>query len=57
MREYRLASSVGRPGDLCLSLSRLIVRGILEDFPNLKIVSSHGGGGILRGHRPPQLCL
>ncbi len=46
MRDYRLASSVGRPADLCLALSRLIVRGILEDFPRLKIVGSHGGGGI-----------
>ena len=46
MREYRLASSVGRPFDLTLALSRLIVRGILEDFPRLKIVASHGGGGI-----------
>ncbi len=46
MKEYRLASSVGRPFDLTLALSRLIVRGILEDFPKLKIVGSHGGGGI-----------
>jgi aminocarboxymuconate-semialdehyde decarboxylase len=46
MQEYRLASSVGRPFDLCLALSRLIVRGILEDFPRVKIVASHGGGGI-----------
>jgi aminocarboxymuconate-semialdehyde decarboxylase len=46
MGEYRLASSVGRPFDLCLSLARLIVRGVLEDFPRLKIVASHGGGGI-----------
>ena len=46
MKEYRLASSIGRPADLCLALSRLIVRGILEDFPRLKIVGSHGGGGI-----------
>src|SRR5215475_14641545 len=46
MKEYRLASSVGRPADLCLALSRLIVRGILEDFPRVKIVGSHGGGGI-----------
>jgi len=46
MREYRLASSIGRPFDLCLALGRLIVRGILEDFPSLKIVASHGGGGI-----------
>lgn len=46
MKDYRLASSIGRPFDLCLALGRLIVRGILEDFPNLKIVASHGGGGI-----------
>jgi aminocarboxymuconate-semialdehyde decarboxylase len=31
---------------LCLALGRLIVRGILEDFPRVKIVASHGGGGI-----------
>jgi predicted TIM-barrel fold metal-dependent hydrolase len=55
MREYRLASSVGRPADLCLALSRLIV---------------HSGGfsagqdrGFawrrrhLRGYRPARLCL
>jgi len=46
MRDYRLASSVGRPFDLTLAISRLIVRGILEDFPKLKIAGSHGGGGI-----------
>jgi aminocarboxymuconate-semialdehyde decarboxylase len=46
MRDYRLASSIGRPFDLCLALGRLIVRGILEDFPRVKIVASHGGGGI-----------
>jgi aminocarboxymuconate-semialdehyde decarboxylase len=46
VKDYRLASSVGRPADLCLALSRLIVRGILEDFPRVTIVGSHGGGGI-----------
>ena len=46
MADYRLASSVGRPADNCLSLARLIVRGIFEQFPNLKIVGSHLGGGI-----------
>ena len=46
MKEYRLASSIGRPFDLCLALGRMIVRGVLEDFPKLKIVASHGGGGI-----------
>lgn len=43
---YRLASSVGRPFDACLALSRLIVRGVLEDFPKLKIIGTHLGGGI-----------
>jgi aminocarboxymuconate-semialdehyde decarboxylase len=46
LKIYRLASSIGRPADLCLALSRIIVRGILEDFPRVKLVSSHGGGGI-----------
>jgi len=46
MRDYRLASSIGRPFDLCMALGRLIVRGILEDFPRVTIVASHGGGGI-----------
>jgi predicted TIM-barrel fold metal-dependent hydrolase len=46
MTEYRIASSIGRPFDLCLALGRLIGRGILDDFPRLKIVASHGGGGI-----------
>jgi len=43
---YRLASSVGRPFDASLALSRLIVKGIFEEFPTLKLVASHLGGGI-----------
>ena len=46
MNVYRLASSVGRPFDNALALSRLIVRGIFEQFPNLKLVGTHLGGGI-----------
>jgi aminocarboxymuconate-semialdehyde decarboxylase len=44
--DYRLASSISRPADNCLSLARLIVRGIFEEFPSLKLVGSHLGGGI-----------
>jgi aminocarboxymuconate-semialdehyde decarboxylase len=43
---YRLASSVGRPMDGALAISRLIVRGIFEKLPALKLVASHLGGGI-----------
>lgn len=46
MRDYRLISSVGRPADECLSLSRMIVRGVWEQFPTLKLVGCHLGGGI-----------
>jgi aminocarboxymuconate-semialdehyde decarboxylase len=46
MREYRLASSVGRPFDECLAISRMIVRGVFEKFPNMKFVGCHLGGGI-----------
>jgi len=46
MRDYRLASSVGRPFDECLSIARLIVRGVFERFPNVKFAGCHLGGGI-----------
>jgi aminocarboxymuconate-semialdehyde decarboxylase len=43
---YRLASSVGRPMDAALAISRLIVKGIFETLPRLKLVGTHLGGGI-----------
>jgi aminocarboxymuconate-semialdehyde decarboxylase len=43
---YRLASSIGRPMDGAIAISRLIVRGIFEKLPSLKLVASHLGGGI-----------
>src|SRR5215469_3026629 len=46
MRDYRLASSVGRPMDGALAVARMIVRGVLEKLPNLKVVATHLGGGI-----------
>ena len=46
MRDYRLASSIGRPMDGALAIARLIVRGIFEKFPTLKVVGTHLGGGI-----------
>jgi aminocarboxymuconate-semialdehyde decarboxylase len=43
---YRLASSVGRPMDAALAIARLIVTGIFEKLPTLKLVGTHLGGGI-----------
>ncbi|MGE5539323.1 MAG: amidohydrolase family protein [Gemmatimonas sp.] len=46
MAEFRLASSVGRPFDSCLTLARMILYGVFEQFPTLKVVATHLGGGI-----------
>jgi predicted TIM-barrel fold metal-dependent hydrolase len=35
-----------RPFDSCLAPARLIVNGVFEEFPRLKFVASHPGGGI-----------
>ena len=42
MEDYRLASSIGRPADNCLSLARLIVRGLraVSDASSLSAVIS-----------------
>lgn len=46
MAMYRLISSIGRPWDECLAIARLIVRGVFEQMPDLKLVGAHVGGGI-----------
>jgi predicted TIM-barrel fold metal-dependent hydrolase len=43
---YELGRSVGREMDLMLATTRIILSGVLEDFPDLKFVMSHLGGGI-----------
>jgi aminocarboxymuconate-semialdehyde decarboxylase len=44
--DNRLQSSLARPFDECVSLSRMILAGVFERFPQLKLVASHLGGGI-----------
>ena len=46
MNMYRLISSIGRPADEMLSIARLIVRGVFEQYPDVKFVGCHLGGGI-----------
>lgn len=43
---YDLYRTVGREFDLAAATTRLMVGGVLEDFPGLKFVISHLGGGI-----------
>ena len=50
LQVYGIATTVphgvGRPIDNALALARLIVRGIFEKFPALKLVGTHLGGDI-----------
>jgi aminocarboxymuconate-semialdehyde decarboxylase len=43
---FRLPEMVGRPFDTSLSLTRFILMGGLERFPDLKLVCAHMGGAI-----------
>ncbi len=44
--KYPDDDEIGRPMDGALAISRLIVRGVFEKFPKLKLVGTHLGGGI-----------
>ena len=46
MKEYRLLETVGRPCDTTLTLARLVLYGVLEKYPRLKMVAAHLGGAI-----------
>jgi predicted TIM-barrel fold metal-dependent hydrolase len=46
MEIFRLPEMVGRPFDTTLSLTRFILTGGLEKFPNLKLICAHVGGAL-----------
>jgi len=46
MNDYRLAPMIGFEMDLCLAVVRIIMGGILKDFPDLKLIIAHLGGAI-----------
>ncbi len=45
--EYDLMHNFGWPFETVLALARLVLSGIMERHPNLKIVSHHLGGGMI----------
>ena len=45
--EYDLIHNFGWPYETVLMLSRLVFSGIMERYPNLKVVSHHLGGGMI----------
>lgn len=46
LEKYDLQRSAGREANLIISICRVINGGILDDFPKIKLVFSHFGGGI-----------
>jgi len=44
MREYYLWNAFGNPAETALAASHMILSGLLDEFPNLKICLLHGGG-------------
>ena len=46
LTDYDLSRVSGRGVDLTVATTRLIAGGVLDRFPDLKIVMTHSGGGI-----------
>ena len=44
MDQYKLDELVGRPFDTAMAFARMILSGLFDRFPRLKLVLSHGGG-------------
>jgi aminocarboxymuconate-semialdehyde decarboxylase len=42
--DHYFANVIGNPLDTTVALHHLIFGGVLQDFPNLKLCASHGGG-------------
>lgn len=43
---FKIFSAIGWPFETTVAMARLVFSGILERYPNLKIVTHHGGGMI-----------
>jgi aminocarboxymuconate-semialdehyde decarboxylase len=51
LQAHYLWNTVGNPTETTVTAAHLVMQGVLDDHPNLKIVLAHGGGAItaLRG--------
>lgn len=45
--DYYMGNSVGNPVETALVAAQLVMSGVMEEHPNLKIILAHGGGAIL----------
>lgn len=44
LQEFYLSNLIGNPLDTTIAAANLIFSGVLERFPNLKVILAHGGG-------------
>ena len=44
LRKYFLWNTVGQPLEEALVMASLVYEGVMDDYPNLKVVVAHGGG-------------
>jgi aminocarboxymuconate-semialdehyde decarboxylase len=44
---YHLANAVGNPFETTITAADLVMSGVLETFPSLRIILAHGGGAVL----------
>jgi aminocarboxymuconate-semialdehyde decarboxylase len=47
MDQFKLDELVGRPFDTAMALARMILSGLFDRYPRLKIAVAHMGGGLL----------
>ena len=47
MDQYKLDELVGRPFDTAMALARMILSGLFDRYPDVKIAVAHMGGGLL----------
>lgn len=47
MNKWRLEEVVGRPADTSMSVARMIVSGLLDQYPDVQIVLAHMGGDVI----------
>ncbi|MPZ22605.1 MAG: amidohydrolase family protein [Dehalococcoidia bacterium] len=44
LRDWYLSNFIGNPTDSTVAIASLIFSGVIEEYPNIKIVCAHGGG-------------
>lgn len=46
LQDFYLSNLIGNPLDTTIAAAQLIFHGVLERFPNLKVILAHGGGQL-----------